>query len=604
MAGSTLKSFGLRYRIVLILLAALAFGSYYILENLIDSQRTNAADINIAGRQRMLSQRIGFLFSQLENAKSVEFRKTLSQLLVQAIETMEKSHNRLIRNIGEPRLEGEISSSIMSYYFGPRAFLDRDVTAYLERARSYLQAIATHQEVAFHRSVYQGFNAEVLLDELNHVVNQYQVEHEEKVARLSAYQKASLGASLTMLLLSWLAVFRPMVIKINEFMSTIFKQDRSIKEIEERFLSISDSASMAMIVAVDMKGHVVFWNAAAERTFGYSRKEMAEERLTSIIPERYREAHAQGFERACQSPSSDGLENLGKTLELVGRHKDGHEFPIELSLGVWKQEGEKYFSAVIHDISKRKAEEKALIKAKEEAEAANKTKTDFLANMSHELRTPLNGILGFSQMMMDEVFGGLGHPKNKTYVEDINHAGEHLLRLVNEILDVSKIEAGKLSLSESPVDISVVLDGCAKIFTTQATQRGLALNIEVAEKLPMLRADEIRIEQICNNLISNAIKFTPAGGLVEVTVALSEQGDIVAKIMDTGIGIKEADIPKILQPFEQVENILTRSHEGSGLGLPLAKHLTEMQGGSLVIDSTVNQGTLVTVTFPRTKLVV
>lgn len=391
-----------------------------------------------------------------------------------------------------------------------------------------------------------------------------------------------------------------MAIKINEFIGTIFQQGQSIKESEERFLSIADSASMAMIVAVDMDGRVIFWNRAAEKLFGYKKREIVGQPIIKIIPERFRAAHLTAFERARHSKETD---KLGKPVELTGLHRNGIEFPIELSLGVWVQEGQKYFSGVIHNISERKIEEEALIRAKEEAEEANKTKTDFLANMSHELRTPLNGILGFSQMMIDQVFGNLGHDKNMTYVKDINHAGQHLLRLVNEILDVSKIEAGQLTLAETQVDVKNVVTSCAKIAGERLSEAELELTTDIDADLPLLLADETRIEQILNNLLSNAIKFTPSGGTIGIEAKMNDEGEMVLRVTDTGIGIEENNIPKILQPFEQVENIMTRSHEGSGLGLPLVKHLAEMQGGSMQITSKLDHGTTVRVSFSSDKIV-
>ncbi len=600
MSDSTLKSLGLRYKVVLAVLAALSFGSFLILESVIMSQNSGSAEINIAGRQRMLSQRIGFLFSRISQSVEDENKYAAIGLVDEAINLMERSHIGLIHGDTSLNLRAIESPDIRVYYFGPTSKLDEDVRSFLALAKNYLAAVLSNENIEEHRASFKRFNTEILLENLNSVVARYQVENEEKVATLNFYQTISLISSLLVLLGSWLTVFKPMVSKINQYIGQIVEQGRSIRESEERFRSISESASMAMIVAVDEGGLIISWNQAAERLFGYSKEEIMGQQLIRIIPERYHEAHEKGFENA---RLTDNYQIIGKSVELYGLHKDGHEFPVELSLGIWLQDGKKFFSGIVHDISKRKAAEAELIKAKEEAESANRTKTDFLANMSHELRTPLNGILGFSQMMLEELFGPLGHENNKTYVKDINHAGQHLLRLVNEILDISKIEAGELTLLESQVDVANVISASITMGQGQITEAELNLTTEIDDDLPLILADQTRIEQILNNLLSNAIKFTPKGGELSIQATLNGNDEFLLKVTDTGIGIKEEDIPKVLQPFEQVENIMSRSHEGSGLGLSLVKHLVEAQGGSMRIDSKIDHGTTVSITFPKSKFV-
>jgi PAS domain S-box-containing protein len=598
MSSSTLKSLGLRYKIVLAVLAGLSFGSYLILEGVIASQNSGSAEINISGRQRMLSQRIGFLFARIVNSPDDENKYAAIGLVDEAIKTMQMSHAGLINGNDTLNLKGISSPSIRAHYFGPTSQLDEDVGTYLGLATKFLAAILSNTGIEEHKKAFNKFNTEVLLEDLNRVVARYQLENEEKVSRLNFYQSVSLVFSLMVLLGSWLTVFRPMVSKINEYIGQIVEQGKSIRESEERFRSISESASMAMIVAVDVEGKIISWNNAAERLFGYSKEEMMGEPLITIIPERYRDSHSRGFAHACRS---DEYNIIGRSVELAGLHKNGHEFPVELSLGVWIQDGKKFFSGIVHDISKRKVAEAELINAKELAESASQTKTDFLANMSHELRTPLNGILGFSQMMMEELFGSLGHSNNKTYVNDIHHAGQHLLRLVNEILDISKIEAGELTLLETEVDVAEVIETSIALGSSQISVAGLSLSTHIDENLPFLLADKTRIEQILNNLISNAVKFTPTGGEVSIQATLNGNNDFILSVADNGIGIREEDLPKIMMPFEQVENIMTRTHEGSGLGLPLVKHLVEAQDGTLKIDSQIDKGTTVTITFPNER---
>jgi len=236
--------------------------------------------------------------------------------------------------------------------------------------------------------------------------------------------------------------------------------------------------------------------------------------------------------------------------------------------------------------------------AKKEAEAANLAKSEFLANMSHELRTPLNAIIGFTQMMETETYGSVGSDKNKEYVGFIRHSSQLLLTLVNEILNVSQLEKGEIKLHEEPVNVGEFVNICMNLETEQATAAGLTLTADIAGDMPSLLADRTKVEQILLNLLINAIKFTPPDGTISIQGNVTARNEIRLKISDTGIGINPDDVPRILEPFEQVENIMTRSHKGSGLGLPLVKSMTELHGGLLTIDSQVGKGTTVTVTFP------
>jgi signal transduction histidine kinase len=237
--------------------------------------------------------------------------------------------------------------------------------------------------------------------------------------------------------------------------------------------------------------------------------------------------------------------------------------------------------------------------AKEAAETSNRVKSEFLANMSHELRTPLNAILGFSEMIGTEVLGP-GLPRYREYATDIHGAGKHLLSLINDILDLSKAEAGKLELHAEPVELAGLIQECARLMQGRATEQKLRIALDVAA-LPPLFVDRLRVKQILLNLLSNAVKFTPEGGVVSVQAGRDTTGRVIVCVRDTGIGIAPEMIPLTFEPFRQIDSALSRKYEGTGLGLPLVKKLIELHGGEVTLESKSGKGTSVFISFPAMR---
>jgi len=255
------------------------------------------------------------------------------------------------------------------------------------------------------------------------------------------------------------------------------------------------------------------------------------------------------------------------------------------------------------DVTELKNSERALNAARQEAEAASQAKSEFLANMSHELRTPLNAIIGFSEALSHEIFGPLGNLKQEEYIDNIHTSGEHLLDLINDILEVSTIEADKLELREQDVDIEEVVNASLLLINAQAEQRSVKLVNAISGYRPIIRADQRRIKQALVNILSNAVKFSNAGGGVAVNAEAGRDGAATILITDTGIGMSEADLDQAMEPFGQVHHEGAYDSEGTGLGLPLTKRLVEIQGGRLVIDSAPQSGTTVRIEFPPARVV-
>jgi cell cycle sensor histidine kinase DivJ len=253
--------------------------------------------------------------------------------------------------------------------------------------------------------------------------------------------------------------------------------------------------------------------------------------------------------------------------------------------------------AVTRDISERKAQERALIEARDAALSASRAKSRFLANMSHELRTPLNAIIGFSEVMTREMFGPVGSARYQEYSRLIHESGGHLLELINGVLDMSKIEAGKFELYEELFVLEDAVESAVRFVRMQAERGGIALRTHIAPGARTIFADKRAIKQILVNLLSNGVKFTPRGGEVQVRVSVDARGLELA-VSDTGVGIAPADVQRLGQPFEQVEGEHVRSKEGTGLGLALVKGLAAMHGGDAQLESVLGEGTTVRVRLP------
>ena len=348
----------------------------------------------------------------------------------------------------------------------------------------------------------------------------------------------------------------------------------------------------------------------------------AEGRLL-LCNSRFRDLHALGWEAplegrtqedilralVAESPEHQLREAADTWIEKqLARHRSARSsFEVELAEGTMARVSQHRtrdggLVCVYADVTELHKRQQELLVAKEEAEAARRSMSGFLANMSHELRTPLNAIIGFSSMMKEEMVGPLGDKAYKSYANDIHASGSLLLDIINDVLDVSKIEAGKHRIEEDRVQVGQLLNSCLRLIGTRASAAGLEVERRSAVEEVELRADPRALKQILLNLLSNAVKFTPQGGKIELAALIDETGDFLFRVTDDGIGMAAEDIPRALAVFGQIESDLASRHQGTGLGLPLAQRLTEMHGGGLELESVLGGGTTVTVRLPAVRV--
>lgn len=353
------------------------------------------------------------------------------------------------------------------------------------------------------------------------------------------------------------------------------------------------------VIMVDDAQRIVLFNRAAEAIFGYRASEIVGRPLQDLIPERYRAVHPGHVARFGHGRSASRL--MGEREKIAGLRKNGEEFPAEAAISQFVTKGKRTFAVILRDVTERVGIAQKLHDAVRRAEQANLVKSRFLANMNHELRTPLNAIIGFSEIIASEAFGPMQPPQYRDYIEDIHISGKRLLELVNNVLDMAKVQAEDFDFVEGDVGMVELLKKCREAAREQLGSRGLQLRIRVTDDARWLRADDAIVKSIVANLVSNACKFTNAGGAITISAALDPDRSYVLTVADTGVGMAQADIPAAFEPFGQIDTSLTRRYQGAGLGLTLTRAMVELHGGTLQIESIVGAGTMVTVRFPPSR---
>jgi PAS domain S-box-containing protein len=384
---------------------------------------------------------------------------------------------------------------------------------------------------------------------------------------------------------------------------------RQESSLESRYRKLLHAVPDA-ILEVDPEGRITILNEAAERMFGYTRAEFFGLNVETLVPAAMRSGHAKHRSSYAEHPNT---RPMGTGLELQGQRKDGSLFPVEISLSPNWIEGSLHVIASVRDITERKAVENRLRSLREqytaeltlkneqlearnrEVERANRLKTEFLASMSHELRTPLHTIIGFSELLGEQLEGPLTD-KQQRFVGHILQDARHLLELINEVLDISKIESGRLELKQETFDFGQCVEEVMAGIRHHAASRNITLENQ-NNFHESLYADRLRLKEILYNLLNNAVKFTPEGG--RVWIEAGREGDTLhISVCDTGIGIPEKEQPSIFEKFYQVGDISGGVREGTGLGLPITKHLVELHGGAISVASQPGKGSSFRLVLP------
>jgi len=605
-AGARFHRFAtVKYLLGLGLIAALMIAGAWLLYLESSEHKAVASLINISGRQRMLSQRIDMLVVDLLGAKPGAERENLRKQISKAALQMFSYHQWQIYGNPEIGVLALDSIPVRAMFFEGPEYVDRRIVEFTEAAKQIasLEDAALSREHPAFRVVQEEAHVGALLESLDRVVVQYQQESEKKVARLEKIIIVVFVILLLVILLEVTFIFRPMTLKIRDDVS---KLERAEQDLQLYRLMIENTKDPVFVIDDDDNCRMIYVNEAAVMHYGASREEILTWRIPDWDP---------NFTHADLPKHVEDIKKLKYIqIETVHKVRGGNELvPVEITLNLTRYKGRICHFGYFKNISGRKKAEEELRQAhaaakasEEKAKEASRAKSEFLANMSHEIRTPMNAIIGFTELLEGMITDGL----QKEYLNSISVSGKSLLSLIDDILDLSRVEAGKLNLVYEPVNPITIFKEVERIFSVKMAAKGIEFKSQIDPKLPKtMLLDETRLRQILLNLVGNAVKFTDKGhvklsiGYKPCASPQESRVNLVFSVEDTGIGIPPEEHERIFESFSQQSGQTQRKYGGAGLGLAITNRLVKMMKGELVLKSQVGQGSMFEVTLRDVQVV-